>query len=141
MNKIEELEAKLEERRLARAKAEEAQYEKDLEARIELEGVHGTIAAVKVSRFVHGIPTRAYVRMPTASEYKRYKDLIFRAAADKGAKTSAQRAQEDLARSCWVYPSGEEQAAMLEAIPGLLTPISMASLALAEGKNEETGKD
>ena len=35
----------------------------------------------------------------------------------------------------------DERAAMLEAFPGLLTPISMAAAALAEGKTEETGKD
>jgi hypothetical protein len=66
-----------------RAKAEEAQYEKDLGALIALEDEHGSIASVKVSRFVAGQPTRAFLRTPNAAEYKRYKDLVFRAAADK----------------------------------------------------------
>ena len=142
MSKVEELEAKLAAKRADRAKAEEAQYEKDLGALIELEDEHGSIASVKVSRFVAGQPTRAFLRTPNAAEYKRYKDLVFRAAADKRAATSAQAAQEQLARSCWVYPAGDAaQVAMLEAFPGLLTPLSMAAAALAEGKAEEVGKD
>lgn len=142
-SKIEELEQKLEERRAARERAETEQYERDLEARIELEDEHGTIAAVTVARFVKGQPTRAYLRTPTSAEYKRYKDLIFRAANDrKGAAIATKNAQEQLARACWVYPTTEEaQDAMLEAFPGLLTPLGMAAAALAEGKAEDAGKD
>ncbi len=67
--KTEELEKKLEASRAERAAAEETQYELDLEARIELEAEFGTIAAVKVARFVPGHPTRAYLRTPRGSEY------------------------------------------------------------------------
>lgn len=141
MSKVEELEQKLADRRAARAKAEEAQYEKDLEARIELEDEHGSIASVSVARFVAGHPTMALLRTPTSAEYKRYKAQMFRAAAEKKAAVGQQAAQELLAGACWVYPKTEdERAAMLEAFPGLLTPISMAAAALAEGKTEETGK-
>lgn len=137
MTKIEELEEKLEASRLERAKAEEAQYEKDLEARIALEEQYGGIAAVKVSRFVPGQPTRAYLKTPTGPQYKKYKDLVFRAAGRKDTAAS-QEASEGLARACWVYPApGEAQAAMLEAFPGLLTPLSTAAASLAEGKSED----
>lgn len=143
MSKVEELEQKLADRRAARAKAEESQYEKDLEARIELEDEHGSIASVSVARFVPGHPTCALLRTPSVAEYRRYKAQMFRAAAEKkGAAVGQQAAQELLANACWVYPKTEEErAAMLEAFPGLLTPISMAAAALAEGKTEETGKD
>ena len=142
MSKIAELEAKLEAKRAERAQAEEAQYELDLEARIALEDEHGTIAAVKVSRFVPGQPTRAYLRTPNGAEYKRYKAQMFKAAADKKSPVSTQQAQEMLASACWVYPAGKEaQDAMLGAFPGLLTPLSMAAAALAEGKAEEEGKE
>lgn len=139
---VAELEAKLEAKRAERAKAEEQQYEKDLEARIALEDEHGTVAAVKVSRFVHGQPTRAYLRTPNAAEYKRYKSQMFAAAGGKKGGVSQQQAQELLAQACWAYPSGKEaQDAMLEAFPGLLTPLSIAAAALAEGKAEDEGKD
>lgn len=143
MTRAEQLEQKLEERRVARAKAEETQYEADLEARLDLEDEHGTIAAVAVTRHVPGQPTRAYLRTPSSAEYKRYKDQIFRAANDrKGAAIATKNAQELLARACWVYPKTEEaQDAMLAAFPGLLTPLGMAAAALAEGKTEDAGKD
>lgn len=144
MSKVEELEAKLAARRAARAKAEEAQYEKDLEARIELEDEHGSIASVSVARFVDGHPTMALVRTPSSGEYKRYKAQMFRAAHDgkKGAPVGQAAAQELLARACWVWPASEEaRDAMAEAFPGILTPISQAAAALAEGKAEDTGKD
>jgi hypothetical protein len=142
MSKVEALEAKLAESRAKRAEAEEAQYEEDLGALLELEEEHGAVASVKVSRFVAGQPTRAFLRTPNAAEYKRYKDLIFRAQMDKNAKTSAVSAQEQLAKSCWIYPSGDEaQASMLAAFPGLLSSIGLAATSLAEGKAEEVGKD
>ncbi len=151
VTKIEELEAKLEANRLARANAESDQYEKDLEARIALEETHGTVAAVKVARFTPGHPTRAYLRTPTSAEYKRYKSLLYRAQADKkSAVMTAQCAQDQIAKACWVYPAPDpttkdgisaEQVAMLEAFPGLLTQLFIAATALAEGKTEDTGKD
>ena len=140
MSRVEALEAKLAENRAARAKAEEAQYEIDLAARIDLEEEHGTIAAVKVSRFMPGQPTQAYLKTPTGPQYKRYKDQIHR-AVDKKNIASQQDAAELLAKSCWVYPASDEaKAAMLEAFPGLLTPLSMAAASLAEGKAEDEGK-
>lgn len=134
--KIEELEEKLAASRTARALAETEQYAKDLEARIALEDQYGNIAAVQVARFTPGQPTRAYLKTPTGPQYKKYKDLIYRAAGrkDSGAQ---QDAAEGLARACWVYPAKEQQEAMLEAFPGLLTPLANAAAALAEGKSED----
>lgn len=140
LTRAEQLEAKLEANRKARAVEEEAQYEKDLDARLALEEEHGTVAAVKVARFVPGQPTRAYLKTPTAPQYKRYKDQIHR-AVDKKNIQSQQEAAELLAKSCWIYPASKEaQAAMLEAFPGLLTPLGNAASSLAEGKSEEEGK-
>jgi hypothetical protein len=142
VSKVAELEAKLEAKRLEKAKAEEAQYEVDLEARIALEDEHDAIAAVKVSRFVAGQPTRAYLRTPNGAEYKRYKAQMFAAGSGKKCPLSPQQIQEQLAQACWVYPAGKEaQDAMLAAFPGLLTPLSMAAASLAEGKAEDEGKE
>lgn len=141
MSKVAELEAKLAAKRAERDAAEEEQYEKDLEARIDLEDEHGTIAAVKVSRFVPGQPTRAFIRTPSSAEYKRYKAQMFASAGGKKGAISPEKAQEMLAEACWVYPAKkEDKDAMLESFPGLLTPMSMAAAALAEGVSEEEGK-
>ncbi len=138
--KIAELEAKLEKRKSDSAKAERTQYAIDLEARLALEEEHGAIAGVKVPRFKVGIPTSAFLRTPTGVEYKRYIDMIGK-AVDKKNMVSVRAASELLAKACWVYPSTDEaKAAMVEAFPGLLTPLSAAAAALAEGKGEEEGK-
>ncbi|MCL2777719.1 MAG: hypothetical protein FWD73_06915 [Polyangiaceae bacterium] len=147
MSKIEELEKKIEERREAREKAEEAQYEIDLAARLDLEEEFGKVSEIRVTSYREGFPTRAYVRTPRAVEYKRYKDILHRAHAAKNTK-QVQDAGDQLARACWVYPAqssdgGEspEQKAMLDAFPGLLVSINIVAAKLAEGRMGEEGKD
>lgn len=138
--KLQELEERAAQRAAQRAKDEEDQYVVDLEAREQLEDEHGAIAAVKVARFMKGHPTRAYLKTPNAAQYKRYKDQIYRASEKKNSK-SAQEAQELLALSCWVYPREDsDRKAMLEVFPGLLSPLSLAAAALAEGNAEDEGK-
>lgn len=146
MSRIEELEDKLANVRAGRAKAEEEQYEKDLEEQLRLTEEHVVLATVKVARFAPGFPTRAFVRMPRSSEYRRYKDRVHR-AADKKNITDIQSAGDQLARACWVYPAPDDdgmsdaQTAMLEAFPGLLTAIGVAAIGLAEGRAVDEGKD
>lgn len=137
---VEELEAELAKRAEAREKAEGVQYARDLEARLELEEAHGTLAAVRV-RFKDGFPTRAYLRTPTEAEYKRFFATIqktVRAKNDEGVR----KAQEQLARAVWVYPRmQEEKDAMIEAFPALLVSIGTCAETLASGKAEDEGKD
>ena len=136
---LEEQERLLEQRKEARASAEKVQRLKDLQARVELEDEHGELAAVSVAKFRDGQPTMALIRTPSVPEYKRYKDKIFHAKQNAKALKAA---SEELAAQCWVYPkSQEERDAMIEAFPGLLTPISLAATALAEGVTEAVGKD
>lgn len=139
--KLEELEEKRAAQVEARAAAESAQYETDLEARIALEEVHGALAGVKVSRHVPGQPVYAYVKTPSPAQYKRYKDLMQRAGDDKKSAGKKSDAIDQLARDAWVYPASvEERDRMLEAFPGILTPIFVAAARLAEGKSEDEGK-
>lgn len=135
---LEELQAK---RREERSKLEDAQRLVDLQARFDLEDKYdGCLAAVSVSRFVPGHPTQAFVRTPEPAEYKRYLDQVHR-GVDKKSLAAQRAAQELLAQSCWVYPtSAEDRQSMLGKFPGILTPISVAAAALAEGRNEEEGK-
>jgi hypothetical protein len=135
-------------KRAARAAAREEQEANDLEARIRLEEEHGPLAAVSASRFEPGQPTMAFVRKPTVPEYKRYKTQVYGAAHEKGKRntignpTLSREAQELLAKSCWVYPETEEaRDAMLATYPGILSPLSQAATALAEGATEDEGKD
>lgn len=140
LSRIEQLEARRAERKDTLSRARDDQYLMDLEAREQLEDEHGAIAAVEVSRFVRGQPTFALVKTPTGAQYKRYKDQIFKAAQAKNTAMSRE-AQELLANSCWVYPlTPEQRGSMIDTFPGLLTPLSMAAMSLAEGKQEEEGK-
>lgn len=143
MSKAEDLEKKIEEKKAARAAKEETQYEKDLEAQLALYDEHPAIASVKVSRFVEGQPTMAILRAPTAPEYKRYKDLLFRyGGGDAKNVKKTQDAQDQLGMACWVYPAedSDEQKAMRDAFPGIVTSIAVAAAGLAEGKADEEGK-
>lgn len=138
--KLEELEQKREALVEERAKAETAQYEKDLEARIRLEDDHGTVGSVKV-RYVPGQATQAFVKTPSPAHYKRYKDLLQRSGEDKKSATKKAEAIDQLAKDSWIYPeSEEERAKMLEKVPGLLTSIFVVAVRLAEGKGEDEGK-
>lgn len=112
----------------------------DLQELAKLRDEHESIGAVKMARFRRGQPTRAGFRMPERPEYKRYNDLIFRAAGDKKS-AGIRDAQEQLARVCWVYPTTKEgRDAMLEAFPGVLTSIALGAAKLAEGAEEDEGK-
>lgn len=138
--KLEQLQEQREKQRADRGKQEAAQFEKDFEALVGLEVEHDRVAAVKVT-FVPGLPTRAFLRAPTRLEYQRYRDMVGRAVEKKNIKAQSE-AQDQLAKSCWVYPSeAKERDAMLEAFPGLLASIVLEATKLAEGKAEEEGKD
>jgi len=137
---IEELEKARADAAESLAKEEKAQYVVDLKARIALEEKHGPIAAVKVTRYVRGFPTRAFVKTPGSAEYGRYKKMTYQ-AHDRKSIDQVRVAGDTLAESSWVYPeTKEERDAMLEAFPGLLSSILIAATALAEGKAEEEGK-
>jgi hypothetical protein len=140
-DRIAELEAKRAAKLAERSAARDAQYAIDLEARIELEELHGTLVAVTAKVHTEGSPTFALVRAPSPVEYKRFVDMVGKAS--KSGNTSAQRtAAEMMARACWVYPEGDEaQSAMLESYSGLLTTMANTVAALAQGESEEQGKD
>lgn len=139
MSKREELEKKREEILAARAKEEEAQYEKDLEARFALEVEHGPCAEIKMRVFKSGQPTRAYVRVPTDPEYRRLKDLLNR--YEKQPK-KGQEAVDQIAMCAWVYPADEDaQKAMLQEFPGLLSTVAAVAVKLAQGSEVDAGKD
>lgn len=139
-SKIEEIQKRRAERRQQHTEAEAEQFEKDLEALEKLELEHDSIVGVKV-RFVPGQPTRAFLRAPTSAEYRRYRDLVGKAAVKKNV-TGQTEAQDQLAKACWVYPTEpKDREAMLEEFPGLLASIVIEAAKLAEGKAEEEGKD
>jgi hypothetical protein len=136
--------AALEERRAKkqaeRAEAEAVQHLADLTEREKLEDEFDAVATVKVARFIPGQPTIAIVKTPGTAEYKRYLDQVGR-AVDKKSTAGQRAAQELLAHSCWIYPREvEARKAMLDAFPGILTPIVIAATQLAEGKVEEEVK-
>lgn len=137
---IKELEAKRAAKQDAEEEARKAQYLIDLAARIELEEEHGHVTAVKLSRFVKGVPTMALVRAPSKPEYSRFKGMHASAANSKNAAKGRIDALEMLGNACWVYPAEEKRDAMLGVATGLVVNIGNAALALAEGREEDEGK-
>lgn len=139
--KLEELQERRASQREAKKVAEREQFEKDYEKLIELEMEHDVVRAVKVDFFVADLPTRAFMRAPNRAEYKRYRDLVNKAAAKKDAGAVTEAADQ-LAKACWIYPTEKEtREAMLDSFPGLLASIAHEATQLAEGKAEEEGKD
>ena len=147
MSTLEELEERARLRAEGRAKAEAEQRLKDLTAKESLEEEYdGAIATAKVSRFKPGVPTMAIVRVPLPEHYKRFKDQVAKAAKSENAKSQLEAA-ELLAKASWVYPApqtdgrmSDEQNAMLDAFPGILTTLGNLAAKLAEGSAAEEGK-
>lgn len=140
---IAELEAARARRKEENEPARKAQLVKDLKARARLEEQFGDLTAVKLSRFVKGVPTFALVRAPQAAEYKSFQARLFAAEKQKGTQGAMNKtiATDDFARACWVYPeSQEEKNAMLGVASGLLANIAFAATTLAQGEEEEEGK-
>ena len=140
---IAELEAARAQRKADNEPARKAQLVKDLKARARLEELHGELTAVKLSRFVQGVPTFALVRGPQSAEYKSFQARLFAAEKQKGTQGSMNKtiATDEFARACWVYPeSQDEKTAMLNVASGLLANIAYAASTLAQGEEEEEGK-
>lgn len=140
---IERLEAERARKKAARADASKLQYLEDLKAlsALEEDDPDATFGVVKLPTFIPGLPTRVFVRTPTSSEYKRLNEKIRKAHA-KSDVDGVTKAQEELARCCWVYPKGDDlRKAVLEAAPGALNAVVVVASRLAEGRAEDEGKD
>lgn len=139
--KIEEIQKRRAEKREAKEKAEKEQFVTDLEALESLEDEFGKIVSVKLD-FSEGFPTRVFLRAPKRAEYQRYRDLVGKATQQKNTK-GVTEAQDQFAKSVWVYPAQADQQAreaLLEKFPGVLGNILLEALKLAEGKAEAEGK-
>lgn len=139
--------AEIEERRAARraelAKAEEAQFVKDLEALDELEAQHGAgvVGSVRCARFIPGLPTRVFVRPPKADEYDRYTSQYGR-AKDKQSTAGQRDAIKLLGTTCWLYPVDKDvRAKLVEEFPGLLIAVGLEAAKRGEAEAEEEKKD
>lgn len=143
----EEFEAKRAERRKARGddEAREAQAAKDREAILEIESERDCELDVSLSvqHFVPGHPVILGVRPPTEAEYKRFFQKFNRANASPDARSAA---FEELAQTCWAYPSGQTEEgrasrkALLAANPAILAQVGAIANKLAEARQEDEGK-
>jgi hypothetical protein len=140
-DKIAEIEARRAARQAKLAVAKEEQYALDLEALDALEVEHGdgAVARLDPERYVEGLPTFVVLKTPSGAQYKRFCDQLAKQAKDSGK--ARQDAQDLLAKSCWVYPKQEEQAAMLADFPGILTSIFVRAMQLVEAKQVDLGKE
>lgn len=124
-------------------KAEEAQNATDLEAlnTLEIEHGDGMVRAVKVPTFMRGLPRRVFFKAPTTPQYQRYTDTYGRATT-KQSPAGQRAALELLGKSCWLYPTNQEQReALVEAFPGLEVSVGLAAAKLGEAEQENEGKD
>jgi len=137
-------EARIAKSRDARDEQRDEQEATDLEAIADLEENGGeALHTMTCSGFAPGVPVRIAFRAPTRSEYKRYSDLTGKAAKNKNDVKGHRDAQEQLARSCWVYPPAnppELREAVLEAFPGAIISMAIEAVKLAELRSEEEGK-
>jgi hypothetical protein len=120
----------------------DAQRATDLEAVIDLEEKHGD-SRVKVLNvpFTPGLPTLIVVRCAQPVEIKRYRAqrmLDKKGNADLGAINTA---AETLADLCVVYPDAETYARLREERPGIHAQAGMLAVKLAEGREDDEGKD
>lgn len=142
MPTLEDIEKKRAARRSAHDSARQEQETADLAAIDALEEASGApLHTMTANAFKPGIPVRAAFRAPTAAEYKRYCDLVGRAAT-KGDSDARKKAQEQLAASCLVYPAADSDArkAMLEELPGVLISVALEAAKVAELRAEDEGK-
>lgn len=140
--RIAEIEARRAERAEQLAGQRVEQYAQDMEALDALEAKHGpeNVARLDVKRYVPGHPTFVVLKAPSLQYYRRFCDQVAKAQGSGDAKTR-QNAQDDLAKSCWVYPEEPKaRDAMLEAFPGLLLSVCLKAVELVEAKAAEEGK-
>lgn len=142
MATIEEIEKRRSARRAAHDAGRAAQEAIDLEAIDAIEESQGEpLHTVTLNTFRAGVPVRIAFRTPAPLEYRRYSDLVTRAAQnkDQGAR---RQTQEQFATACLVYPAADSDArkAVLDVAPGLLLSIAIEAAKVAEARSDEEGK-
>ncbi len=139
---IEDIEKRRADRKAATAKAQEEQYEKDLEALDALEAEHGEgrVVRMNIKGFVPGLPTFIVIRSPGGTPlYKRYTAMV--RAAGKNA-TAIGTAQDMLGEASIVYPSDPAVLkALLEEFPGAKISAAIRAVACVELEAQEEKKD
>jgi hypothetical protein len=121
------------------AKVEQEEADKSEFLALEDDHGYGSVHMLPGNKFTVGVPTMAIMRSPTGDEYKRYTSQI---RGSKGEMQAVGRAQDLLARSCWLYPASKEaQSAFLEAYPGALSAIVMKAISVSDLRVEAEGKE
>lgn len=101
----------------------------------------GMIRVARMTVYVPGQPTLAVVRLPEQTVFTRYKQLVGKNAKGENL-TAVLDAQAQVGRSSWIYPREDaDRQAMAKAFPGLVATLGLAAIAMANGKEEEEGKD
>jgi hypothetical protein len=129
--RIVELEARRATRKETTAKAREEQYVKDLERVDEIETEHGDdrVAVLKVPSFVAGLPTLVVVSTPQPLVFKRFRQMVRKAASN----TEAMGAAKDLlASSCIAYPDEVTYARMKDSWPSIHDNVGVEAIRLGE---------
>lgn len=138
-DKLAALEARRAERKKAIADAVAVQRVADLEALEPFEIEHGDRLSTITIPHTPGLPVLVAVRCPSAPEMKRFRARANGRPSDKrGGDMIA--ANEELGRSCLLYPTADVFERMCEACPGLLAQAGIEASKLAVGREEDEGK-
>lgn len=143
----EEIQAKLDEAKAKRAakldvleNARMVQELADREAIAELESDGEPLVIMNLKGYRAGCPVAVIAaRHPKNAEYKRYKDLVNR-AAQKNDSAARLTEQERLGNACIVYPSPEVRAQLQDYCPGLAISVGVEIAKYGEAAAVEEGK-
>ena len=125
-----------EQRKADLKKAEQEQYERDLEAIDDLEVLHGdSNIGVRRVAYTPGLPVLLAVRTPKPAEVKRYRSRIKPQDLE-----SATAAAIELQSVCRVYPDDATFAKVLAARPGVDAQLGAKAVELATAASESEGK-
>lgn len=121
--------------------AAEAQEAIDIEAITDLEIEHG-VSNVSVIWAAHspGLPCAIAVRTPNPNEIKVYRAGIRIDPHPKARAPDFQKAAEDLAARCRIYPTKEQYESLCELRPGIAGQVGKAASDLATGREQDDAK-
>lgn len=132
---IAQIEARRAERKEATKKARNAQYAIDVEKVEALEQEHGDgrVRVLKMPSFVPGLPTLVVVKTPTELVFKRFRQMVRKAATDAEAIGAA---KDLLAASSIAYPDEVTYARMKGAWPSIHDSVGNNAIAMGEAEGK-----
>ncbi len=136
----EEKKAEIEKRRAERAAERLARDTKELEGEVGDMLLSDEMVLVRFPEADVSLPGHYVGRRPRAPEIARFKSIMWRDNAQRGAIEAKANAGADLARQCRVYPSAERYDALVDAHAMVPDRVAQALIEAAQAGAEAEGK-